>query len=263
MIVTIRASSLNGLFDCPKRWAAFYLEGKTLPSTRPAHIGTCLHASTGAYDQGAHCQGERFSVDESAGLFVYKLYHPDEDVDWLGESKSKAEKIGLALHTRYCTEFSPYQSYDAVEMPLESMDIEIGDITIRLTGTLDRIRQQDGHKGVTDLKSGERAVDNHYQAKTQGHGIQLGVYELLAEYTLHEPMDLPAQIIGLQTTTQYRLGTGEIPRPRDVLLGTQDDKGLLHYAADMIQRGNFYGNTKSMMCNEKYCPLFNHCKFRI
>ena len=30
----------------------------------------------------------------------------------------------------------------------------------------------------------------------------------------------------------------------------------------MIRSGDFYGNPKSQTCNEKYCPVFNECRWR-
>ena len=50
-LVTIRASSLGKLFDCPASWAATYLEGKHLPASSKALLGKVVHASTAVFDQ--------------------------------------------------------------------------------------------------------------------------------------------------------------------------------------------------------------------
>lgn len=49
---------------------------------------------------------------------------------------------------------------------------------------------------------------------------------------------------------------------RELLVGTEDQPGLLQIAARMIRSGDFYGNPKSQTCNEKYCPVFNECRWR-
>ena len=49
--LTIRASSLADLSDCPARWYAKAIEGKRLPSGPGAVIGQAIHASTAVFDQ--------------------------------------------------------------------------------------------------------------------------------------------------------------------------------------------------------------------
>ena len=44
-IITIRASSLGRLFDCPASWSATHIDGKRTPSNGKAMLGKAVHAS--------------------------------------------------------------------------------------------------------------------------------------------------------------------------------------------------------------------------
>lgn len=101
--------------------------------------------------------------------------------------------------------------------------------------------------------------------KTAGHAAQIAAYELLAEAALARRMEAPAQIIGLQvakTDKGRRAAIGTITDARSILVGTKTTKGLLEHVAHMIQRGDFFGNARSQLCNPKYCPMYTQCTWR-
>lgn len=259
-MINIRASSMGELFDCPARWAAKHLDGMKMPGNGKSQLGTAIHAGTAAYDQSV-IDGSPISIDDAAGELVKTLHEPEYEVDWADDSPKDAEKVGIILLGKYCNEIAPLQDYAAVEIGCDRL--EISDLGISLSGTADRIRRVDGELGISDLKSGGTAVGSDGKAKTGGHAAQMAVYELLAETSFQQPMTLPAQIIGLHTAkTTAKVGLGEIPNARQVLIGTEEDPGLLHHAASIIKTGSFYGNSKSMLCSPKFCPKFNVCKFR-
>lgn len=225
-----------------------------------AQLGTAIHAGTAAFDQ-AVLNGSPISADDACDPLSKAIWHPEYDVDWGEDSQKDAESIGIRLLDKYCREIAPKQKYAAVEVTCENL--EITDLGITLTGTADRIRIVEDEFGLSDLKSGGRAVGSDGKAVTAGHGAQLGVYELLAEQTFGKAMTLPAQIIGLQTAkTTARVGLGEIPNVRAALIGTEDDPGLLQHASKLIHSGSFYGNPKSMLCSGKFCPRYAVCKYR-
>lgn len=260
MKVTIHASGLSGLFDCPARWAAMNLDGIRMPSGPAAHLGTSLHASTAVYD-AARIHGESVTVDDAAGVFVDTLRNPDREVDWQGENIKKLETVGLRLHGGYCRQVAPHKQYEAVEQRCDPLDIEIDGVTLSLVGTLDRLRRTDsGQLAVSDIKSGARAVSAAGAAVTTGHAPQIGIYSLLAEAQLGQPVDGPGEVIGLNTGNG-RVGTGEIEFPRAGLLGRDGEPGMLEMAAGLIKAGLFYGNSKSWLCSPKYCPVYHSCFF--
>lgn len=267
--ITIRASALSDLFDCPKRFEARHLLNMHMPSSSRARLGTAVHAGAAAFDS-SRLDGSPITVDDAAGALVDALHSNvdddgnDDPVDWGDDNPRELESIGLALHTRYCTEIAPVQDYVAVELRCENLHFQ--DLGITLRGTTDRVyRNADNQLGIADLKTGATAVSSDNTVKTAGHAAQMGVYTLLAEFALKERLDAPAKIIGMQTgktARAQRVGIGVIDDVRTPLIGTEDDPGLLEHAANIIKSGSFYGNPRSMLCSEKFCPVYNTCKFK-
>jgi len=262
-VTFIRASSLAELFDCPARWAAKYIEGLRGPRSAAAQLGTAVHAGTAAFDSSRLPGGSPITADDAAGALVDAIHHPEEEVDWEETTPNDAERIALSLHTRYCADIAPKQNYLGVEVKCERLDLpELG---IALTGTTDRVRKTARGCGIADLKTGDRAVGVDGKAVTQGHGVQLGVYELLAEHAMGIPITEDAQIVGMntgKTAAGQRVGTGEVPNARAALIGTDEEPGLLEHASRLIQSGAFYGNARSMLCSEKFCPAHPTCRYR-
>lgn len=263
MTTLIRASSLPTLFDCPARWEAQQLRKLRMPMGSAAALGKAVHASTAAFDS-AKVLGNPITADEAAAAAVDAIHRPDEEVDWQDDKPQQAENIAIALHTKYCRDVAPTQDYAGVEATCEALTIE--DLGITLTGTIDRVyRTPEGELGIGDLKTGKTAVNAQGEVKTQGHGLQLATYELLAEVAIGQAVTAPARIIGLQTGATdkaQRVAVGEIDSPRDALIGTPDAPGALQYAAQFLKSGAFYGNPRSQLCGEKFCPIHATCQFR-
>ena len=260
--ITIRASSLGELFDCPARWEAKHVKKMHMPTSAAARLGTAVHAGTALYDQSI-LDGNPLTPDEAAGAVVDAIHKPDEEVDWDETSPREAESIAVPLHGLYCKQIAPQQEYVAVEATCDSLTIT--DIGLTLTGTIDRVRVDGGGFGIADIKTGKTAVGADGTVKTQGHAAQIAVYELLASAALEQDMTAPAQIIGLQvakTDKGRRAGTGIITGARDILADDGDSPGLLRYAAAILHSGDFYGNPRSQICNPKYCPAYAVCRWR-
>lgn len=261
--VPIRASSLAELFDCPARWEAKHLLGMRSPRSAAAQLGTAVHAGTAVFD-ASRLPGETpVSADDAAGAVVDAIHKPEEDVEWEDVAPRDAERIALALHARYCADVAPSQVYRGVEVQCDRL--ELSDLGISLTGTTDRVRDVDGHLGIVDLKTGGRAVGTDGRAVTQGHALQLGVYELLAQFAMGIDITAPAQIVGMntgKTAAGQRVGTGEVESARSALIGTEERPGLLEHAARLIHSGAFFGNSKSVLCSSKFCPRHAVCPFR-
>jgi hypothetical protein len=262
-LVFIRASSLSELFDCPARWEAKHLLGMRGPRSAPAQLGTAVHAGTAVFDSSRLPGGSPVSAMDAADAVVKAIHHPEEDVDWADQSPRDAERIALALHTKYCFDVAPRQKYLGVEVTCEKL--ELPELGIALTGTNDRIRMVGDRRGITDLKTGGRAVGSDGKAVTQKHELQLGVYELLAEHAMGVRIDAPAQIVGMntgKTAASQRVGLGEVRNARQVLLGKDGEPGALERAAEIIHSGNFYGNPSSFLCSGKFCPRHAVCTFK-
>lgn len=263
--VSIRASSWSSLFDCPMKWEGIALLGMKSPSSPAAHLGTSIHAGTAVFDQ-ARVDGKPIRPADGVGVVVDALKHPEYPVDWRGEqvlTPKTAERLAVALYSRYCTDIAPTHEYTAVELTCKPLQIDVGGgLIIELTGSLDRIRRKpSGNEGISDLKSGGCRVNADGEVSAKTDGPQLGQYELLAENTLGRPMTEPAEIIGLNTKGEARVGSIELLNCREMLTGTQDYPGLLHYAAQMIRSGSFHPNPRSSLCSPRYCPRWHTCKF--
>lgn len=262
---TIRASSFGDFLDCAYRWEARHLLGMSSPSSGAARLGTAIHASTAAFDQGK-IDGSKLTATDTAGVLVDTLRDQQEPVDWRNEDMTigDAERIGLTLHTRYCLDVSPRYDFTAVEMETSPLSIEVEAGTIiTLTGKMDRARVKRGMKGagIADLKSGKRAVGKDGRASVSGHAAQVGVYELLYEHNTGERITEPAEIIGLKTSQQPVVGVGVIHGAKSRLIGRDGDPGLLEMAARMMKAGLFPPNPRSALCSERYCVRFHSCKF--
>lgn len=260
----VRASALSDFLDCAARAEARHLLGKRMPSTGRAVLGTAIHRSTALFDESM-ITGGGLTIDETAAAAVDAIHKPNDDVVWGDdESPDEAESIAIALHSKYCADVSPTQDYVAVEVRCDALDIT--DIRLTLTGTTDRVRgTPEGGYGISDVKTGKTAVSASGEVSTKGHAFQIGVYELLAEHGSGLPITERARVVGMQTgktAKAQRIGIGEIDGARDVLIGEPDSPGILEVVAKMIHGGVFPGNPRSMMCSEKYCPIFNSCKFR-
>lgn len=262
---TIRASAWGGLFDCAYRFEGIHLLGMRNTVGLRAALGTAIHAGSAVFDQ-ARISGDTVTANDAAGVFVDKLRDPENEFDPSKDdlSMQEAESTGISLLTKYCNDVSPHYNFIAVEMETKPLDIDCGGgVVIRLTGTMDRarIRKSNFGVGIADLKSGSASVQEGV-AVTKGHGAQVGTYELLYEHTTGEKITSDAEIIGLKTKGKAEIATGTISNAKRIMVGDQDNPGLIEFAADMFRSGRFYPNPKSMLCGEKYCPRWNKCTFK-
>lgn len=263
--ITIRASSFASIFDCGYRWEGIYLLGMKNIVGMKAVLGTAIHAGTAVFD-AARVAGESIRPDDAAGVVVDKLYTPDYEYDARKDDLTlrEASSLGVKLTTKYCTDVSPGFDFVAVEMETKPLDIDCGGGTvIRLTGTMDRARiKRDGSgKGIVDLKTGGAAVQKG-TANIRGHGAQAGTYELLFEHSTGEQITADAEIIGMSTTSTAQIATGRIGNAKQIIVGMEDQPGLLEMAADMFRTGRFMPNPRSLLCSERYCPRFSVCHYR-
>lgn len=261
--ITVRASAWGKLFDCAHKFEWENLMGRFGPSGLRAQLGTAVHAGTAAFDQSV-LDGSSITPDDAAGEFVQALHNPDRDVDMSQDTLTlrDAERIGLALVTRYCTEVAPQFDYVDVETKLDRMEIDCGNgVTVALTGTMDRARAASTDYGVVipDIKTGARIIANG-AVQTRGRSAQLGTYQLMYEHT-KRVHTAGAQIIGLSTGSRADVGVSSVFDAKRVMLGTDDEPGLLQHAAVMFASGHFPPNPSSPLCSKKYCARWAHCIF--
>lgn len=266
-MIHVRASAMAGLFDCAYRFEAIHILKMRMPPSPRMVLGTAIHRSTAHFDQARMDRNTFIRPDDSAGLLVDHLQHPGEDVVWDSDdiTKRDAERIGLTLHGKYCAHFSPQYDFAAVELDLGTLDIDVPEqgVTVRITGTLDRSRARHDSRGlgITDLKTGVRAATKDGRATVKGHGIQVGLYELLYERATQQRITAPAEILGLGTSQQTPIGRSEIATAKRQVLGDHATPSLIEMVADTLRSGLFRPNPQSRVCGPKYCPRWSTCKF--
>lgn len=274
---TIRASSWAALLDCAYKFEWEQLLGKKKPSGPRALLGSAFHLGTAVFDTGRMIRSP-VTIDEATGAIVDAIEHPEQPVDWRADTLNKRDvtRIAVGLGVSYMNTWSPKFEFEAVEFPLqEPIVIDVGNVRIRLKGTLDRMRAVRGPavidalteevieppKGrkLLDLKSGARIIENG-AVKVRGFHAQLGSYELLYEDATGLPMTEAPGIIGASTTTGV-IATADAPGAKQMLLGTDDTPGLLERSAAILREGLFPPNPNSPLCSPKYCSRWDNCIF--
>jgi hypothetical protein len=262
MAFNLRASSVPVFLDCPARWEAIHLHGMRTSSTVQSKFGTSLHSGVAAFDRRRMIETDGIA-EEANAAFVDELAKPEDGVKWETGEYEKAQKIGLELLKKYFSDIAPLRKFVAVETRCPDYELDIEGVVLRLTGTLDRIRQDvEGRMGISDFKSGETAVRADGTVVVSPHRSQLGMYEILGSKVTGFHMSLPSEIIGLQTNGKARVGIGEMHNAAESLIGTEEAPGTLVFIARMLKNGIFFGNPKSLMCSNKFCPVHKTCKFR-
>lgn len=263
----IRASSIKDALDCAMRFEAKQLRGIRMPSSAPAHVGTAVHAGTALYDQ-RRMDHEPVTVDEAADAAIKVIdTDPEEGVVWDELDKRDARKAAVGILVNYAQKIAPERIFVAVEAKLEDFRITFEDVrvTIRLSGTTDRVRKVVGRGlagyGISDVKSGAARVDRENNAISKAEKAQLAVYELLAEQATGLAMTSPAEVIGANTTGSFRVGFKEVTGTRDALIGAPGIPGTLEFLSKMLRSGVFPPNPSSLMCHERYCPLYPKCPY--
>lgn len=261
-IVRVRASSWGALFDCAHRWEAEQVMGMYRPSSLRAQLGTAIHEATAYFDQ-AIIDGLEPDPGEAVQRFIDGLHDPEADVDYAGDDLTvrEAEKIGVRLVALYCLDIAPQMTFEAVELSLPDVYVKVGNITIQLTGQMDRSRIINvGDKPViVDVKSG-RAVVSKGVAVIKGRSAQLGCYQIQYEAGTGRETG-GAQIAALSTTKNPEAALSDVFDAKRVMTGDEDSKGMIEYAGHMFESGMFPPNPNSPMCSQKYCARWAKCKF--
>jgi len=259
----LRASSLSDLLDCPQRWYAKQVLGKSFPFSSRAELGTSIHAATAAYDRSV-LLGEDPSPALDNALGVFHDTFRQVESQWKADPSNAdfpyrtADNTGHALVTRYCLEVAPQFKYRYVELTLKHLDVEVDGVEIRLTGSTDRVAETPEGLGIVDLKSGKSRVNSSSEVITKDKA-QLGIYTLLAEQSIGERVSGPAFIVGLDTSNQKVAVSQPISGARDLLVGEPGKPGLLHVAGMYLKTGIFPPNPSSRLCSRQYCPHYDDC----
>lgn len=263
-VFTVRASAWGSLFDCAHRFEGEHILGIRKPAGLRAHLGTSIHASTAAFDSARLPGGSPISADDAAEVFVKTLREPDREVDFSKDDLTvrDAERIGLQLHTMYCLDLAPQFTFKSVEQTLNPLTIDCGGgMRVRLTGTMDRSRVAQTANGIVipDVKTGTRVISQGV-AQIKGRAPQVGTYQLMYEAT-EGVITSGGQVLALSTSSKPQAAASQVFDAKRVMVGTEDQPGLIEHAAVMFRTGLFPPNPQSVLCSEKYCARWDTCHF--
>jgi hypothetical protein len=256
MPVTIRASSLSGYADCPRRTAANIFKGEieeagyillSPPLSIGAAVGTAMHAGA-AYSMtekkntghiGNNTEAEQIAL-EVLDLTV------EQGITWDKEAENinSAQKQTLSLLKACREHVVPHITPVEVEVRLEAKVSE----EFILSGQVDINEEY----GLVDWKSGK---------KRRANGPQYGAYSLLARS--HGKENKKATEVYIQRVREGK----EQPLPKyhiyDVAVAENSAISVLkHIEKDLAafrESGNareFLANPSSMLCSEKFCPAW-------
>jgi hypothetical protein len=271
----VRASSWGDLGDCAFRWYGKNILGVRSPTRPPMVVGSAVHRGTDTFDR-AVLGGEKGSVDaavETAAEYAKAPVREDgtpEEVDWGAADEERitpgtAVDYAVKLTAKYCITVAPVMQYSAIEVKCNALDVNTEHGVVRLTGTTDRVRvYPDKTQGISDFKSGGKAVEGvtsgRPHAVTRGHGLQLGAYTLMTEQETGQKLGA-ATIVGFQTSSKLHIAEGIVEKPKLAMVGTGEHPGMIEIAAQMLKSGLFPPNPKSILCSEKWCPMWNRCPY--
>ena len=271
----VRASSWGDLGDCAFRWYGKNILGVRSPTGAPMVVGSAVHKGTDVFDR-AVLAGKVASVDaavQAAADYVQAPTREDgtpDEVDWRADDEERitpglAVDYAVKLTAKYCTTVAPKMEYSAIEIKCNALDVNTEHGIVRLTGTTDRVRVYENQsQGISDFKSGGKAVEGIKSGKphavTRGHGLQLGAYTLMTEQETKQKLGA-ATIIGFQTNSKLHIAEGIVAKPKLALVGTGEHPGMIEVAAQMLKSGLFPPNPKSVLCSEKWCPMWSRCPY--
>jgi hypothetical protein len=267
----IRASSLSGYADCPRRSAARMFRSiitaagydlRELPNGIGASVGSAVHAGAAISLKHKALHGDCCPEDVATDTAVEVLRETvlggtifDRETPILNIAEQQAVRMIRTYRSQVAREIQPM----IIEERLEA-EVRPGLI---LSGQADVIAREPGR--VRDIKTGKR-LGNHIP--------QIGAYSLLARSAGVDIQSAGIDYVARAAMTKSRLPN---PQPDAVMIKvhvanaeTAATRVIDHIAADLatftqgdderrIQPGDpwaFIANPSSMLCGDKYCPAW-------
>lgn len=266
--LSIRASSLSGYSDCPRRWAAQHIRGlvetagyelRTIMQNIGASIGSGLHAAAALTLETKLEQGKLAPMHalEAAGIDEMRNRTADGVLyDREAPDMNSAEQALRRMIQVYQMQVAPSVQPILIEQQLEA-EVQPG---LVLTGKPDIVAREPGK--VRDTKGGKRA---------SSHAPQGGAYSLLAR-SRPEPIDITSvQIDWIQRSSLKKPQADAVSIVLDVARCESAAVNVLleiDRAVDVFENGApalrlmagdpwaFLSNPSSMLCSPKWCAAW-------
>jgi hypothetical protein len=269
-ITRIRASSLSGYPDCPRRWAARTLKDEIVaagfklretPRTIGASIGSAVHKAAAVMLAEKARSGNLppFSVSTDAARDAFKedikggvMFDSRGPTCNAGDAEQHIANMAKVYQTSVAVHLHPV----LIEERLEA-DVDWSSQRLVLSGQPDQVCRLPN--GIADLKTGRRDGT---------HKPQLGAYSLLARSNGIATIE-QAAVHFLARVTLKKPQPGPVTHQHDVAqVETAATNVLKHIDASVrtFREGDaerrilpgdpwaFAANPSSILCSPKYCP---------
>lgn len=201
--VRLSGSQIATLLDCPRRW---FLARKAMadpPTGVAASFGSVVHALA------HHGASTALDTETVAGHLASVWHQLDFVADWLSTAERIEAESAMERFTAWQAARSDRQLL-GTEVPFRC-DLDLGDDTVRLTGTADRVeRDADGRIRIVDFKTGKRQPT----AADVATDDQLGAYQLAVTRGAFRQLTGPDPHVGGAELVYLRLPDGSGPLPR-------------------------------------------------
>jgi len=264
--IEVRASSISGYADCPRRWAAKQLAGvvlaagfrlRQLHSSAGAVIGSGTHAAVAhdAEHKKEHGEPAPWKDVEDHGIAELEGRIDTEGVEWddvtpnLGQAHQQVRRLARVYRSEVLSKIKPV----AVERRLKARH----HTGLIVSGQQDVVISDP--MTLRDLKTGKRRSANFgqygsYSLLLRSHGQP--VYGIVEDFIMRVPLDKPQPAA---VEVSYSMEACE-----------QQSETVLCAAsaalAEFMRSGSrdaFMANPSSALCSDRWCPaaMTGFCPF--
>jgi hypothetical protein len=255
--ITVRASSLSGYPDCPRRWAARHIRGRlamygytvrSLPNSVGAAIGSGTHAACGNDLQHKIDTGDlpAFSVSEALGMHELETRITEEGVMWdavsptLSDAQLQVRRLARTYRVQVAERIKPISVERRLKARHKTGLILSGqqDVTVADPSTL------------RDIKTGKTRGSNYGQygsytllLKSHGRPVERAIEDFIPRVAMSKPQpDILSVVYDVETCEQH---ADSVLRRLDRDIRAFDETG---------DPGVFVANPSSMLCSDRFCP---------
>lgn len=255
--ILVRASSLTGWADCPRRWAARHIADQVeaagfalrrVPNNIGAKIGTAVHAGAASMLRHKIKHGDLpEKASQAVEVGIESLTDEMKDGAQLDDTTPTiniAEQQVQRMISIYHIIVAPHIKPVAVELEMTARFSP----TLRITGHMDVAEDEEIH----DTKTGVMQRPNHPQygaysllRRSEGHTVNRFIEDYVPRGSAKKPQPEPVR-------TEYPVATCE-QSARAVL---RDIDRAVNAFAKTGDAWNFLPNPASMLCADRFCPAW-------
>lgn len=244
----IRVSSLNSFLDCSAKFNFQYIEKIPAPGRIALAFGTSIHAALKKNYADKIFSRKDLSLEEITSEFSDNYDAEIKTVDFCDpeeEPISFIKDAGIELLTKYQKDISPRIQPITVE---QKISLTFDGMPFKLSGTLDLI---DEDNILIDHKTTRKV----FKQVPAGYIRQISGYKFLAA-----SIKIKINNARIDMLTAKSAVTNTNIRHLHIETDEKEFLNTFIVVSDAINKGVFYPNRNSFLCNKKYCPFWNECE---